>query len=399
MEDNKKVFVINLEKVDIPKFEETRYLDWIKYGDDNQFPNHLQDFANNSSLHNAILSSKVDYSCGEGITYEESENKKTAELLEEVYPNESFEDFFRKIVYDYVIYGMYAFSVTPSKDGLRPYYKHYPIDKLRCSKKNQKGEITAFYYSNDWKNYRKTENLPIIIPAYGFGKKNEEQMVYYKDYVPGCDYYALPSYVGALDYIQCDKEIGQFHLSHLNNGMMPGHAINFYGIPEPDERKNIIKNITEKQTGTANAGKVFVTFADDNATAPTVTTIGATDLDKQFSQLGETVLQQILSGHKIISPMLVGIKTEGQLGGSSELENAFNIFYSNIIKPIQKNCLREVNKINKKYGISELTVVPSMPISFQWSEGVLSTIMTKDEMREKIGLDPLGQINESENKI
>lgn len=387
-----KVYLIDLEAKELPKFFEKKYQDWVSYGNDNKFPEYLFNLYNKSSLHHAIIDSKIDYTIGGGITYTDKENTKTEGLLEDVYDGEDFNTFFRKIVTDYVLTGIYYFSVLPSVDG-GVCYKHYPVKKIRIGKKDSKGKITSFLYSENWNRWRSGEYAPVEIPAYGTVSANKEQMVYFNMYNPECDYYTYPSYAGALASIQIDINIDDFHLANLENGMTPGYMISYFDIPEGDERADIVKQFREKNTGAQKAGKYLVTFASDKDKAPTITTISATDLDKQFDLLNKTILQKILAGHGIVSPMLVGIKTEGQLGGANELQNSFTIFYKTRIEPIQKDCLKEINKINKKNGYSELEIIKSNPVEFTWSENILKEILTEDEMRNMIGLDPKDKNN------
>lgn len=391
--DNTKnnLIVVNLSQVKLPTFTESRYLDWIKYGDDNEFPNKLQDLANRSALHNAIISSKISNTCGEGFKTDGEIDKNTQLFIDNPNPDEDLETLYNKIVNDYVLYGGYALNVIWSRDrkSISEVY-HIDFAKIRCMKQNDKNKITTYLYSKDWSNYRKAENTPLEIPAFDIKTKEPSQLIYVKQYRPGFDYYPVPSYVGALSYIEIDTEIANFHLSHIKNGMTPNIILNFNnGIPSDDERKTIEKQINQKYTGTDNAGKFILTFSEDKDKAPTVTTLSPSQLDKQFIALEASVLQNILSGHKIISPMLVGIKTEGQLGGGNELDNAFTLFQNSVIKPLQKNTLNVINKICKINGLQELNIIPVAPLEFSWSENVLQTIMTINEMREKIGLDPM----------
>jgi len=387
--------IINLAQVELPKFIEPRYNDWILYGSDNLFPDKLIDLANRSALHNAIISSKVDNVCAGGFTYKKRTDTKTDKFLDHPNPNESFEDIFRKITYDYVVFGGYALNIILSKDkqSISEIY-HIDFSKIRCGKANEKGIVEEYWYSKDWANYRKGEYKPESIPAYSEGSKEPSQLFYFKQYQPGISYYPLPQYVGALAYIEVDTEIANFHLAHIKNGMTPSVLINFNnGIPSSDERKKIERQIEAKYNGTDNAGKFILSFSEDASKAPTVTTLTPSQLDKQFIQLQDTVLQNILSGHKVTSPMLVGIKTEGQLGGTSELMNAYQIYTNTVIVPIQNTLMRTVNMICERNGLQKLELIPISPIEFSWEEGTLKEIMTKDEMREKIGLEPLEKPN------
>ena len=57
------------------------------------------------------------------------------------------------------------------------------------------------------------------------------------------------------------------------------------------------------------------------------------------------VLQKILTAHRIVSPMLLGIRTEGQLGGRTELLEAQALFLKNVIEPKQSDILITIEEI------------------------------------------------------
>lgn len=391
-----KLMVVQLAQVSLPKYSENRFNDWVKFGENNDWPFYLQELANRSAIHNAILSSKVDYSCGEGIVIDDEQkssrgDKVTQLLIDNPNPDENLNEIYRKAVYDYVVYGGFALNVIWSKDrkSIAEIY-HIDFAKIRSGKMNDRGIVETFYFSNDWRNYRKTENSPRPLPAFNIKNKEASQLIYVKEYRPGLEYYPLPSYVGAISYIETDAEIANFHLAHIKNGMVPSLFINFpNGIPDEEERKKIEKQITNKFVGTDNAGKFVLSFSEDASRAPSIQTMSPAQLDKQFLQLQETVIQNILTGHKITSPLLAGIKTEGQLGGATELENAFKIYNSMVISPIKEILLKEFNAIIKINGGTEIKVVTSSPVEFSWSEGVLANILTRNELREVAGYEPI----------
>lgn len=385
------ISIIKMAQVELPKFEEPRYNDWVNYGSDNLFPVKLIDLANRSALHNAIVSSKVDHTCGGGFTYEKKKDSKTDKFIENPNPNESLEDVYRKITYDLVLFGGYCLNIILSKDkkSIAEIY-HVPFNNIRCGKADKTGFIDTYYYSRDWANYKKEGNEPEAIKAYKDGSKEASQLIYVKEYMPGVMYYPLPSYVGAMAYIEIDTEIANFHLAHIKNGMTPSIMINFNnGIPSPDERKKIEKQLARKYQGSDNAGNFILSFSEDKTKAPDVITLSPSQLDKQFIQLQDTVLQNILSGHKVTSPLLVGIKTEGQLGGTTELMNAYQIYTNTVIVPLQNLLMRTIDKITQINGLQELEIIKINPVEFTWEEGTLAQIMTKTEMRERIGLDPI----------
>lgn len=366
--------------------------DWYLYGEDDLFTDRLEYLSNHSALHNAILSSKVDHLCGLGL---DSDDKKTKKLLERANPYESYDDIYRKAANDLTLYGGFALDIVYGKGHkvITDVY-HIPFNKLRIGNIDNYGNITELWYSNDWKNYRKEGNKPVKKSVYSKDNKEPSQIMYVKPYRSGVSLYPLPTYIGALEYINIDSEVATFHLAHLQNGMFPSVMINFNnGVPTDDKKAEIYKKFQEKFQGSAKAGTFMLNWSDDASKAATIIPVSAGDLDKQFIQLNDMILQNILSGHKIVSPLLVGIKTEGQLGGANELANAYQIYMTSVIEPLKTLILNPINEIIAFNGGKEVFVIKSSPIKFLFSETVLQGILSKDEMREIIGYEAL-QIGE-----
>lgn len=390
------------QRIQLPSFEETCFSNkpYVKYGEGNVFPTFLQDLANRSALHNAILSSKVDYAYADGLKLSDNiKNLSTTLFVNHPNPFEDMNSIYRKCLYDYILYGAFCINVIWSNDGesICEIY-HIDLAKIRSGKRNERGVVEEYFYCEDW-NKAAPRYKPVA--AYRNDNRQGSQLLYFKEYRPGTFYYALPSYVGALNYITIDAEISNYHLAHLLNGMSPNFIISFTnGVPSEEERRKIKQQMIEEYTGTDNAGKFIMTFTDDPAKVPVVNTLSADNLDEQFIQLSEQVLQNILSGHKVVSPMLVGIKSEGQLGGNTELETSFEIFNNTVIRPIQNDVISQLNKLlreTKGWAGNELEPTTAAPISFTWSEGTLSQILTVNEMRERIGLEPTTDKNNEVN--
>jgi len=375
---------------DAPAFQESARSEWVSYGHDNAYPAKLVELSQKSALHNAIISSKVDSVAGAGATYEGEPNAQTDALISSPNPDETLDDILYKLAYDEVLFGGFAIEVILAKDKKRiAEMRHIDFTCLRSGKEGEDGKVAEYWYSKCWAKARQAEFKPVMVPAYARGSKEPRQVMYVKEYRPTLRYYPLPSYIGALAYVEIDAEIANFHLAHIRNGMSPSLMINFNnGIPEVEKRKAIKKQISDTFTGSENAGKFILNFSDDKDHAPDVTTISPSQLDKQFIQLQETVMQNILSGHKITNPLLVGIKTPGQLGGTNELQASFAIYYSQVIEPLQKLLIGAINAIGAVNGCSELEIDSVAPVEFTFSENIMSQILTQDEMRAKIGYAP-----------
>lgn len=386
--------ILKLANNDLPVFREERYQDWIKYGSDNRFPDKLIDLVGKSALHGAIVSSKVSATKGLGLEYEGEPDPKTDAFLKEANDNETLNEVFAKATFDLVLFGGYALEVILSKDKKSiAQVNHIDFSKLRCTKSDADNNINDYLYSKDWSRARQSEYAPKSIPAYTIGSKEPRQLIYFKDYRPGLEYYPLPAYIGALSYIETDVEIANFHLSNIKNGMAPSVMINFpNGVPNEEERKIHKRDFERQFTGSDKAGKVIISYSDDKDRAPIVNPISVSQLDKQFNLLQTQVLDNILAGHKIVSPLLVGLRGGGGLGSNaSEIESAFELYNNQVINPLKEQLLKSFNKIMIINGMQELDVISTAPISFTFSEDILLQILSTDEMRAKIGYEPLNK--------
>ena len=387
---NSNILVVNMAQIEAPKVKETPGKDWLSFGDNNLFPQELIDYCNTSALHNAIIQSKTEQAFGNGLSYEGKEGDlPTDEFINQANPTESLNDVLLKAIKDYNIHGGFALNIVWGS-GFKKISEIYHVDfsRIRVGKLDERGNPDKYYYCTDWASQRKA-GVKEIIPFNQKDKSDASQLIYFKPYQPGLSGYPLPNYMGALTYIAIDGEVANLHLSNLKNGMIPSVLINFSnGEPTEDEQKTIEKKIKSKFTGTDNAGKFVLTFSLDKEHSPDVIPLTTNDIDKQYIQLNNMVLQNILSGHRITSPLLVGIKTEGQLGGNNELYTAYRIHISTVIEPIKKSVMSVINELGKVNNIQELFLLPNDPIEFTLSENVLEKILTEEELRSLVGYGP-----------
>lgn len=369
--DKEKITIESaFQRISLPTFEEGTFSNkpYVRWGKDNLFPVFLQDLANRSALHNAIISSKVDYSYADGCRLNE-DTLSTKLFFDHPNPYEDMDSIYRKCLYDYIVYGCFALNIIWAEDKkhISEIY-HVDASKIRSGKKNEHGMVDEYFYCDDW---TKASPRYKSIGAFNLSDRTGGQLLFVKEYRPGTFYYPLPSYVGALNYITIDAEISNFHLSHILNGMAPNFFITFTnGVPTEEERKKIKAQLISEYTGSDNAGKLMVSFVDDPEKVPHVETLSADNLDEQFIQLSDQVLQNILSGHKVVSPVLVGIKQEGiSFGSGEEMENAYNIYINSVIKPIQSIVIDSLNKVivNTK-GWSGAKIVPTLAHPFMEDE-------------------------------
>jgi len=162
------------------------------------------------------------------------------------------------------------------------------------------------------------------------------QILYVKPFSPGSYYYPKPDYIGSIDYIELDKEIGKYHINNIKNGLAPSFSIHFKnGVPAQEERQKIRNDIERQLAGATNAGKFIVTYSDSPERKPDFEPFPLSDADKQYAFLSEEVVAKIMVGHRVTSPMMFGVMVSGKLGGGLELKTAEIIFGEDVIAPYQ----------------------------------------------------------------
>jgi hypothetical protein len=385
--------LFKFDQVPLPVYKEVKGKEYIYYGEKNDYPNYLLRIYNNSAKNNAIITGKVDYICGNGWTVkaeDEMQKAKVFGLIDRINTKqESLNELTKKLVTDLSIFGGYYLQVIWTK-GTGEIAELYHVDyyKVRTNADN-----SEFYVSDNWIKNDNVNPRPDFdtYPAFDPNNTTGTQILYFKEYRAGANTYSLPDYRGAISYIELDISIGEYHLNTINNGMFSSKLINLNGGKvSQEEEDRIERQFKDKFSGSKNAGKFMLAFNDSKENEPSIVDLSGTELDKHFDLLNKTVQQEIFTGHKVTSPMLFGVKTEGQLGGRAEMREASELFQNTYVNAKQQ-ALEEVINYLLKFNdiIAELEIKKTEPISFQFSEQIISTNMTQDEIREKLGLAPI----------
>ncbi len=327
------------EAFNLPQIIESKTKDWVLFGADNKFPDKLIDMYNNSAMHKTALESIIAGLTGRGIkVYGDTVVNAQQETFNEVYD---------KVATDFAIHGGYALNCIWNKgaDKIVELY-HLPFDRIRSGKMNPDTDtVDYYYYSTDWSNTRKIIPTPYrAFDPTDNKKENASQILYFKDYTPGDEYYPLPTYSGALNDIELDIRISRFHNSNISNGLAPSMAIQFRnGEPTEDERQQIYKDIKDTFAGQDNAGRFWITFSEPG-TEPIFTPIQAAN-DTYYTTLEQRISSRILTGHRITSPLLLGIRDGGGLGSNTdEIKMAYSHYLGTVIVPKQQVLLKSLQK-------------------------------------------------------
>lgn len=381
---NENIFILKFAEAKQPIFKEKKGEKggYIEFGENNTYPSYLLSLYNNSAKNNAIIKGKVNYITGNGWAAKEAD-PIAEQFIKQPNPYESLHELSLKVVTDKEVFGGAYLEIIWSKvGGQLASVNHIDYTKIRSNKDN-----TQFWYKQDWAD-RKEE--AVVIAAFNTQIRQGKQILYIKEYRPGLETYALPGYMGSLNYIESDIEISKHVLGNAQTGFSASKLITLpNGEPSPDEKQKITKQFEKRFTG-SDGKKFILSFVTDAARKPIIDDLGASDITKEdFTRVDAIIQQNLFAGHQIVSPMLFGIKTEGQLGGASEIRNAYEIFKNTYVNDKQQHIEGVFNMLARLKGATQdIAIKPVEPLGFELSEQSLLQIAPKEWLLEKAGIDP-----------
>ena len=325
--------IVNLSTYTTPDIVEKSNKDWVSYGADNNYFKYLIDRYNGSPTNNAIINGISEMIYGRGLDALNS-NKKPDQYAKMI--SLFHKDMVRKLCYDLKLMGQCSMQIIYSKDRKTiAQVEHIPVENLRAEKCNEKGEIEAYYYADDWSKVKNVGHTTRI-PSFGSSKENIE-IIYVKPYRAGYKYYSSPDYAGGLQYAELEQEISNYHLNNILNGLAPSMLINFNnGTPNAEERQALENRIYSKFSGSSNAGKFILAFNDNPESAATIEPIQLSEAHQQYQFLSDESSKKVMVSHRVVSPMLLGIKDSSGLGNNAEeLKTASILMDNTVIRPFQ----------------------------------------------------------------
>ena len=377
-----EVSFVNLSTYTSPEIVEVPNQDWIAYGDDNNYFQFLIDRYNGSPTNNACINGISQQIYGKGLGATDS-NKKPDQYAEMITLLKK--DVVRKLSYDLKLMGQCAMQIIYSKDRKKiAQIEHIPVETLRAEKCNEDGDIPAYYYFKDWAKLKPSDK-PLRIPAYGMSKENIE-IYYIKPYKSGFYYYAPVDYQGGIQYAELEEEISNYHLNNIMNGLSPSMLINFNnGTPNPQERELIEARIAQKFSGSSNAGKFILSFNDNKDAQAEITPVQLSDAHNQYQFLSDESQSKVLVAHRVVSPMLLGIKDNTGLGNNAdEIKTASLLMDNTVIRPFQELLIDCFDHILAYNNIAlNLYFITLQPLEFT---DVDRSVQSDEDIEEETGV-------------
>jgi hypothetical protein len=341
--------ILNLSAYNSPTITESKNKDFVEYGEDNNYFQYLIDRFLYSNTNHAIITGVANMIYGKGLDATDS-NRKPNEYAQMI--SIVKKDCLRKVALERKLLGMAAMQIIYLNGKVKS-VEHFPMHTLRAEKCNDKGEIEAWFYHHDWANYRKGDKL-LRIPAFGFGNGKEVEIYIIKPYISGYHYYTPIDYSGALPYAMLEQEISDYLINDVMNGFSGTKVINFNNnIPTEEKRQEVANDVKRKLTG-SKGDKVIVSFNASAENKTTVDDIPLNDAPAHYEYLAKECFEKLIVGHRVTSPMLLGIRdTGGGLGNNAdEIETATRLFDNIVIRPYQLEIIEAIDEILSINGIA-----------------------------------------------
>ena len=381
------VRLVNLSGYQSPEVIEDDRKDWVLYtcGTDGQ------DYF--ESLIEKYLGSPTNACCINGITemiYGRGLDATDSAEKPEMYARMKLllrPSCMRKLINDYKLLGQGALQIIYNKAKTKiVQVRHFPMETLRAEKAKN-GKCEAYYYHPKWSELKPSDK-PKRIPTFGNGSKGQAIELYiFKPYKSGFYYYSPVDYNGCLQYAELEEEVANYHINNIQNGLQPSLLVNFNnGIPNEETQELIERKIYDKFSGSSNAGKFILTFNESSEEQATIDPIHLPDAHAQYQFLADESREKIMLGHRIVSPILLGIKDNTGFGNNAEeLRTASIIMDNMVIRPFQQQITEGLNEILAINNINlNLYFVTLQPIEFTELDNIATKVKREEETGEKL---------------
>ena len=384
---------------------------YIPFGQDNLFPELINQIFYSSPLHGSIVGYKVNAAVGGGFNI--VADRLTPQDKLELYTLE------RKLNIKKAVPAVTQQLILHN----RVYFKLCFDDKMKLTKivnlSPEKLRVNLdrkrYYICDDWSSRIGVQEIRRYTPTC----RDYEQLFVYEVECIGQDYYPLPQYTSALNFAFLSGELSYFAKSNIQNSVFPSFAMMFPKRPQSEEEKNMIRSTIDRLKGAANAGKAVAFFANSQDQLPKIESLPTNGNDKLFQEASQLNTEQICFSHTI-DPILMGIRTTGSLGNGSDIKQAYIIFEKNVVMPLREmvsdifNELLFIAKIDADFTINNYQIINEAIVELEGDTSktndalnslsplvatkVLET-MTENEIRALASLPPVPGGDKSKTQI
>jgi hypothetical protein len=228
--------------------------DYIRFGDDNLFPQGLAILNRRSATHRSILNNKVIYTLGRGFITEGNEQLET--FIKSVNNRrESLRKVLKKVINDWYSFGNAYLEVVkmPNNGGVMFFHKDAALGRIHKQRKH-------VIFHPDWSQYEGKRHFAKALPLYpnferieGF----ERSVFHFKQYEPEFIDYGIPDWIAALDAAAIGYKTNRWNLSRLENSFQVSGVLEIVGDMSAEDAKKVKEDLADEFSGEENVGKIL----------------------------------------------------------------------------------------------------------------------------------------------
>lgn len=295
---------------------------FVSCGDGNNYLEYLRLLYSKVTILKACVDTTVDYARGNGIEVP----------VGCVVSSDRLYELSGRLLRDLCIFGGFAINVIRNRVGSIVSLHWVPFESLRSN-----ADGTMFYYSKDWgRSYGrvKTEAYPVFDLS-----SNAPSSIYYYNPNAGVTVYPIAPWAPAIECAEMQRRINEFHLNSLANGFAGSYLITFNsGVPNQEQANEIESNLLEKFSGTENAGRIAISFADDREHAAEIHKLDIDDFGVKYETLKSRSMEEIMLAFRL-NAQLLGINQDNIGFNEQEFVSAFSLFNRTVVLPLQRTLL------------------------------------------------------------
>ena len=346
---------------------------WVRFGNDNLYPELLNQMYYASPLHGAIVDYKTNAVIGGGFAL--ATDKLTTPEKLELYMFErktKLKHIVKAVTKQLIVHNRIYFKLCFDNNKKLVKIENISPEKVRVSRFKD-----MYYLCDDW-----STNIEITsIKPYHVSCSDYEQLYCYEIKSLGQDFYSLPQYSSCLNFAFLSGELSYFAKSNIQNSVFPSFAMMFPKRPQSEEEKHMIKETIDRMKGAANAGKAVAFFANSAEQLPKIEAMPTNGNDSLFQEASQLNTEQICFAHTI-DPILMGVRTTGSLGGGADIKQAYVIFEKNVVMELRScvsvifNDLLTIAKIPAEFTINNFQVIDESIVELEGDASRINNLIS-----------------------
>lgn len=362
---NSRFFTFCNEDLDIPKYHYIETINpkgYINWGEDNRYPDLINELMNRAPKHSAIVKGKSEMISLGGFNKDVSVDTLT--FIRNYWSGgKTLDDILIRATFDLEKFNTFALRIHWNTDKTRISLIDYiDIGKLRYTTEGVDGNtfvaVNVEYRDNWFRSSLSKFNK--IYPIFNENERSQDEYIYiYNGLLSGSEIYAKASYQAGLEYIMVESDISNFHLNNLRKGFFPNLHIDIANTnPSNGEELESLVSAYKRQFQGTQGNRQFITFSDGTNDKPTTITPLTIDFsDKKFIELSKQVTENIFSAHRVTCGELFGVKEPNGLNYTKDqILESYRLFQTTYINP-RKNIMERVfNTFGKINGCDKLTI-------------------------------------------